>query len=80
MCFPNLCLSTKTLSSIDLFVFNYASINRMAAYELCLFAKSTPAQKVLLVLATKKQAEQYCLRLRRKGLPVTIEPHDIERQ
>ena len=53
------------------------SINRMAAYELCVYAKSTPAQKVLLVLASQKQAEQYCLRLRKRGLPVTIEPHEV---
>ena len=54
------------------------SLNRMVAYELCLMAKATPSQKVLLVLINQKQAELYCLRLRKRGLPVSIELHDDE--
>ena len=37
------------------------------------------AGKVALVIAPKKQAEVYCLGLQRRGLPVTIEPHDVHR-
>lgn len=52
-------------------------INRAVAFELATRAREVG--KVLLIVAPKKQAEVYCLGLRRRGLPVTIEPHDVER-
>ena len=53
------------------------ALDRRAAYELCTYARF--AGKVTLVITPKKQAELYCLGLQRKGLPSTIEPHDVER-
>lgn len=53
------------------------ALDRRAAFELCTHARF--AGKVALVVTTKKQAEMYSLALQRKGLPVTIEPYDVER-
>lgn len=53
------------------------TLDRRVAYELCTAARL--AGKVPLVIVPKKQAEAYYVRLRRKGLPVTMELHDVER-
>ena len=53
------------------------ALNRVAAYELVCRARELG--KVALIITRKKQAEAYCLGLQRRGLPATIEPHDMER-
>lgn len=53
------------------------ALDRLAAYELVL--KSREMGKVALIICRKKQAEGYCLGLQRRGLPATIELHDVER-
>ena len=52
-------------------------LNRAVAFELATRARA--AGKVPLIVTPKKQAEVYCVGLRRRGLPATIEPHDVER-
>ena len=52
-------------------------LDRMAAYELAVSARYNG--KVALIITRRKQAEAHCLGLQRLGLPVTMEPHDVER-
>ena len=51
--------------------------DRMVAYELAVSARYNG--KVALIITRQKQAEAHCLGLQRLGLPVTMEPHDVER-
>lgn len=52
-------------------------LDKRVGFELCTMARSMG--KVPLVVTRKKEAEVYCVLLQKYGLPVTIEPHDVER-
>ena len=54
-------------------------IDRRFGFDLCTRARSAGNAGVTVVITTQKQAEIYLLLLRREGLPVTIEPYDVER-
>ena len=53
------------------------TLDRRIAFELCTQARM--AGQVTLVITRKREAEGFCVRLQRQGLPVTMEPHGVER-